>query len=100
MEGYDKKMRYFLIQVIRVYRLLISPLSVPTCRYTPTCSAYAIEALEIHGPIKGTLLSLKRIARCHPFGSSGYDPVPGTTGSSQTTLEENHTTQCHCTKKG
>lgn len=96
MEGNDKKMRYFLIQVIRLYRLLISPLSVPTCRYTPTCSTYAIEALEKHGPIKGTLLSIKRISRCHPWGGSGYDPVPETSNS---TAMQN-TSQCHCTKKG
>lgn len=94
MEGNDKKMRYFLIQVIRLYRLLISPLSVPTCRYTPTCSTYAIEALEAHGPIQGTILSIKRIARCHPWGGSGYDPVPDQSNSTE------NTTQCHCTKKG
>ncbi len=94
MEGYDKKMRYFLIQVIRFYRLLISPLSVPTCRYTPTCSAYAIEALETHGPIKGTLLSIQRIARCHPWGGSGYDPVPDELHRTE------NTSSCHCTKKG
>ena len=95
MEGNDKKMRYFLIQVIRLYRLLISPLSVPTCRYTPTCSAYAIEALETHGPFKGTLLSIQRITRCHPWGGSGYDPVPKELNSTA-----QHTKQCHCTKKG
>ena len=92
MAGIDKKMRFFLIQVIRAYRLFISPLSVPTCRYTPTCSTYAIEALEKHGPIKGTILSIKRISRCHPLGSSGYDPVPETA--------EEKTTHCHCTDKG
>lgn len=66
--------------VIRAYQLFISPLTPPACRYQPTCSAYALEALEVHGPIKGTWLALKRIARCHPIewlgGRSGYDPVP------------------------
>ena len=93
-------MRFFFIQVIHIYRLLISPLSVPMCRYTPTCSAYAIEAIEIHGLMKGTILSIKRIMCCHPFGDSGYDPVPSKIKSSDITLKKSHTTQCHCTKKG
>lgn len=84
-------MRFLLIQVIRAYRLLISPLTVPTCRYSPTCSSYAIEALEKHGLLKGSLLSIKRIARCHPLGGSGYDPVPDAEKTSQ---------HCHCTEKG
>lgn len=66
--------------LVRGYQLFISPLTPPSCRYQPTCSAYAIEALEKHGPFKGTWLALKRIGRCHPVkwlgGSSGYDPVP------------------------
>ena len=65
---------------IRVYRALISPMLPPTCRFEPTCSAYALEALHVHGPIKGPLLAARRIARCHPItwlgGSSGFDPVP------------------------
>lgn len=65
---------------IYVYRYAISPLIGPVCRYQPTCSAYAIEAIEKHGPIKGAWLTLKRLARCHPIkwlgGSEGYDPVP------------------------
>ena len=65
---------------IRVYRALISPMLPPTCRFEPTCSAYALEALHVHGPIKGLALSARRIARCHPItwlgGSSGFDPVP------------------------
>lgn len=67
--------------LIQFYRLCLSPLVPPSCRYQPTCSAYALEALELHGPFRGTWLALKRIARCHPVkwlgGSSGYDPVPG-----------------------
>lgn len=65
-----------LILPIRFYRYCISPLFPPTCRFTPTCSEYAIEAITKHGPIKGLLLSIKRICRCHPWGGSGYDPVP------------------------
>lgn len=61
---------------IKVYRLCISPLFPPCCRFTPTCSQYALEALKKHGPIKGTWLAVKRIARCNPWGGSGYDPVP------------------------
>jgi len=69
-----------LIAPVRFYQLFISPLLPPTCRFQPTCSQYAIEALRVHGPLKGSWLALKRISRCHPVtwlgGSSGYDPVP------------------------
>lgn len=61
---------------IHFYRRVISPLFPATCRYTPTCSQYALEALRIHGPVKGLWLSIKRIARCNPWGGFGYDPVP------------------------
>lgn len=62
--------------LIRGYQLFISPLFPPTCRHVPTCSSYAIEAVEKHGAFKGSWLSLKRLLRCHPWGSSGWDPVP------------------------
>ena len=65
-----------LIAPIHVYRYAISPLLPATCRYTPTCSQYAIEAIKKHGPLKGSLLAAKRIGRCHPWGGHGYDPVP------------------------
>ena len=65
-----------LIALVRFYQLFISPLLPPSCRYTPTCSQYALEALRRYGPIKGGWLALRRILRCHPFGGSGYDPVP------------------------
>lgn len=61
---------------VRAYRLIFSPWVGFNCRYQPTCSAYALEALETHGAIKGSWLTMKRIARCHPLGGSGYDPVP------------------------
>ena len=62
--------------LILFYRKFISPLKPPSCRFTPTCSQYALEAFRKYGPIKGFWLSLKRILRCHPLGGSGYDPVP------------------------
>lgn len=65
----------FLIPIY-FYRYCISPLTPPTCRFTPTCSQYTIEAIKKHGPIKGLILAIKRILRCHPWGGSGYDPVP------------------------
>jgi len=65
-----------LIAIVRFYRKRISPLSKPNCRYIPTCSAYALEALEKYGAAKGGLLSVRRILRCHPFHKGGYDPVP------------------------
>lgn len=65
-----------LILSIRGYQKYISPLFPPACRFTPTCSQYAIEALRKHGPIKGFALAVWRILRCNPWGGSGYDPVP------------------------
>lgn len=65
-----------IIVPIRFYQLAVSPLFPPSCRFTPTCSAYAIEAIRIHGPLRGSWLALRRILRCHPWGGSGYDPVP------------------------
>ncbi|MBO7497201.1 MAG: membrane protein insertion efficiency factor YidD [Salinivirgaceae bacterium] len=61
---------------IRLYQILISPLLPNSCRFTPTCSAYAIEALKVHGPVIGLWLTFRRIIRCNPWGGSGYDPVP------------------------
>lgn len=74
MKGLIKKAMIFLI---RTYQLTISPrFSHGSCRYTPTCSQYAIEAIEIHGIFKGTLLAVRRILRCNPFFKGGWDPVP------------------------
>ena len=68
--------RVLMIGLVRAYRLLISPLYSPVCRYQPTCSAYAIEALQRHGPWRGGWLTLRRLLRCHPYGKGGLDPVP------------------------
>ncbi|MFI3305022.1 MAG: membrane protein insertion efficiency factor YidD [Rikenellaceae bacterium] len=65
-----------LLALVYIYRRCISPLLPPSCRYTPTCSQYCVEALKKYGAIKGTWLTAKRLARCHPWGGSGYDPVP------------------------
>ncbi len=61
---------------VRFYQLLVSPLFPPVCRFHPTCSRYAIEALEAHGLLRGIVLALRRIVRCHPFNPGGFDPVP------------------------
>ena len=64
---------------IRVYRAAISPLLPPMCRFTPSCSRYALEAIERHGPVRGVWLGAKRVCRCHPWGGTGFDPVPPST---------------------
>jgi uncharacterized protein len=77
-------MRRFAIALlsapIRAYRALLSPLLPNVCRFTPSCSVYALEALKVHGPVKGAWLTVRRLSRCHPItwlgGSSGFDPVP------------------------
>lgn len=66
--------------IIRFYQLLVSPWLAPSCRFTPTCSAYAREAVARHGAVRGTWLALRRFVRCHPWGGSGYDPVPQRVG--------------------
>lgn len=65
-----------LIGLIRFYQLALSPLFPPSCRFTPTCSTYTLEAIRLHGPFRGLWLGLQRILRCHPFHPGGYDPVP------------------------
>lgn len=64
------------IALIRLYQLILSPLLGPSCRFTPTCSQYALEAFRKYGPIKGLWLTARRIVRCHPWGGHGEDPVP------------------------
>lgn len=68
-------MKTVLLYAILFYRKVISPLKPPSCRFVPTCSEYALEAVEKHGPWVGTKMAVRRILRCHPFGASGYDPV-------------------------
>ena len=65
----------FLIKLIKIYKIFISPLIGPSCRYLPTCSEYSIEALKTFGLFKGSILSLKRISSCHPWGKGGFDPI-------------------------
>jgi putative membrane protein insertion efficiency factor len=72
-------MRRPLIGAVAFYRRFLSPLKPPCCRYLPTCSAYALEALERHGAVRGSWLAARRICRCHPWGGSGWDPVPDAT---------------------
>ena len=69
-------MKKLLILPIRFYHRYVSPMLPPACRFTPTCSQYAIEAIQKHGALKGLWLALRRLLRCHPWGGSGYDPVP------------------------
>ena len=71
-----KFLSFLLVIPIKLYQILISPILGPNCRYHPTCSQYSIEAINKHGPFKGTWLAIKRISRCHPWGGSGHDPVP------------------------
>lgn len=65
-----------LLLLVAIYRYVISPLTPPSCRHTPTCSQYMFEAVKIWGPFKGTWLGLVRLSKCHPWGTWGYDPVP------------------------
>lgn len=71
-------MKYLLIGLLKLYRLAISPLYGNVCRYYPSCSAYALRAVEVHGALKGSWLAGRRLLRCHPWTPGGYDPVPGT----------------------
>ncbi|MDH4120335.1 MAG: membrane protein insertion efficiency factor YidD [Deltaproteobacteria bacterium] len=80
-------MKFLLMGLIRAYQLLVSPLLPPVCRYHPTCSHYGMEAIRVHGALRGGWMTMRRVARCHPFHPGGFDPVPeksplaGTPGS-------------------
>jgi len=65
-----------LVALVKIYQWFISPFTLSSCRFTPTCSQYALEALRKYGPLKGLWLALRRLSRCHPWGGHGYDPVP------------------------
>ena len=72
----QKIIKFPLIVLVRIYQVMISPYTPASCRYSPTCSHYTIEAIEKHGGLKGGRLAIKRIFSCHPWGGNGYDPVP------------------------
>jgi hypothetical protein len=76
MRFINKILSKIFIGIIRFYQYAISPYLMPSCRYTPSCSVYGIEALKKYGPFKGGWLTIKRLLSCHPWGGSGYDPVP------------------------
>lgn len=76
LHGLRKLVIWLLLLPIYFYKGAISPLTPPSCRFTPSCSTYAIEAIRRHGPLRGLYLAIRRILRCHPWGGSGYDPVP------------------------
>ena len=71
---------WLLVGLLTVYRRFISPLLGPRCRFYPSCSAYALEAVQVHGALRGSWLAVRRLSRCHPFHAGGFDPVPGTDG--------------------
>jgi len=71
-----KVLGWILLIPVYIYKYVISPFTPASCRHVPTCSEYAVQAIKIHGPFKGLLLATRRISRCHPWGTHGYDPVP------------------------
>lgn len=76
MKHLSRLLSWLLILLIRFYQTCVSPYTPPSCRFTPTCSEYARQAILKHGPVKGSYLAVRRILRCNPWGGSGYDPVP------------------------
>ncbi len=81
-------MKYVLIGLLKVYRAVISPLYGNVCKFYPSCSAYALEAVRVHGAAKGTWLAVRRLLRCHPWSLGGYDPVPGTPAAREWEAEQ------------
>ena len=81
-------MKYVLIGFVKLWRLLISPLYGNVCKFYPSCSAYGLEALQVHGAARGGWLTIRRIVRCHPWSLGGYDPVPGTAAADEWEAEQ------------
>jgi hypothetical protein len=77
------------LAVLAFYRMAVSPALAPSCRYVPSCSAYAVEAIEVHGALRGSWLALRRLLRCHPFHAGGHDPVPPRVGRSDEPTDAN-----------
>ena len=75
-DGVSRILGWGITAIIRGYQLCVAPILPPSCRFYPSCSHYAAEAVERHGPLRGLALALRRLLRCHPWGGSGYDPVP------------------------
>ena len=75
-DGVSRILGWVITAIIRGYQLCVAPILPPSCRYYPSCSHYAAEAVERHGPMRGLGLALRRLLRCHPWGGAGYDPVP------------------------
>ncbi len=71
-----KGFEWILLSLVYFYKYAISPLTPASCRHTPTCSEYAVQAIKMHGPFRGFVLAARRISKCHPWGTHGYDPVP------------------------
>ncbi|HEY0239148.1 MAG TPA: membrane protein insertion efficiency factor YidD [Friedmanniella sp.] len=90
-------MKHLLIGLLKVYRLVVSPLYGNVCRYYPSCSAYALRAVEVHGAVRGSWMAGRRLLRCHPWTPGGYDPVPGTPEwrEEQALLDAAHPDQQH-----
>ncbi|WP_151669809.1 membrane protein insertion efficiency factor YidD [Nitrincola schmidtii] len=87
MHWLHKQLGRVLILLVKFYQYFISPILPPSCRFEPTCSSYMIEAIQVHGPLKGFYLGIRRILRCHPLREGGYDPVPPKCGCSHSDQE-------------
>lgn len=85
---------YLLLGLVRVYQFFVSPVLPASCRYAPSCSAYAVDALRTYGAVKGGWLAVRRILRCHPWGGSGYDPVPAKSCNDLTSVPGEHSGGC------
>ena len=81
-------MKYVLIGLLKAYRAVISPLYGNVCKFYPSCSAYALESVRVHGAAKGSWLAARRLVRCHPWSLGGYDPVPGTAAADEWEAEQ------------